>query len=220
MASAMSPAIAMTIATMVVTVTIVVAVVSIMALMTIPAVIPITSVVTRRWWRTMELWRRIAQEIHVLAAGAVPGAMLAPVLVVSWWNVHVDRRRGHHHTRRRNDHGLLVDQRRWRRTADIDAAIDARSDLTTHRATDLHLRAGGHTESDQQQAHEACAYLFANGLARGYVIRHGSLVVLLHETSRCSSGRAVIVIACNACRLPIHYPCCAKALYGKHQSQP
>ena len=221
-ASAMSASIAVTVATVVVAVTIVVAVMSVVAIMAVPAIVTITAILVTmwRWWRTMELWRRIAQEIHVLATGTVASAMLAPVLGVSWRNVHVDRRRRHHHARRRNDHGLLVDQRRWRRTADVHAAVDARGDLAAHRAADGNLRAGCHAECREQQAHEACAYLSAKRLARGYVIRHGSLVVLLHETSRCSSGRAVIVIACNACRLSVHYPCCAKALYGKHPLQP
>src|SRR5258708_38249752 len=77
----------------------------------------------------MPVRRRVAQEVHRAAAGAVAGAVLAPVLGVARGHPHVDRRRSH--GGRRNDDGALVQQRWRRRVADVHGAVDARSEEHT-----------------------------------------------------------------------------------------
>lgn len=97
----------------------------------------------------MPVRRRVAQEVHRAAAGAVAGAMLAPVLGVARGHPHVDRRRGH--GGRRNDHGALVQQRWRRRVADVHGAVDARCQLARDRAADVGLRLGRKGRAGQRK---------------------------------------------------------------------
>lgn len=97
----------------------------------------------------MPVRRRVAQEVHRAAAGAVAGAVLAPVLGVARGHPHVDRRRGH--GGRRNDHGALVQQRWRRRVADVHGAVDARCQLARDRAADVGLRLGRKGRAGQRK---------------------------------------------------------------------
>src|SRR5258705_7437160 len=83
------------------------------------------------------------------AAGAVAGAVLAPVLGVARGHPHVDRRRSH--GGRRNDDGALVQQRWRRRVADVHGAVDARCQLARDRAADVGLRLGRKGRAGQRK---------------------------------------------------------------------
>ena len=96
---------------------------------TIATVIPVTP------------WR-ILQKIHRLATGRVARAVPGPVLRVAWRYVHVDGRSRHVHSRRSDHHWLLIQQHGRRPATDVHPAIDARSDLPTHRRIHVALRMG------------------------------------------------------------------------------
>ncbi|GGH54378.1 hypothetical protein GCM10010975_10870 [Comamonas phosphati] len=98
--------------------------------------------------------RRVAQKINRLAAGVVAPAIAAPVARVLGRHPHIDGLLGHHHGRRGNQHGLLVQQRR-RRIAYVHAPIDAWSQLPGNRAADIGLglcQAGGARQSDGRRS--------------------------------------------------------------------
>lgn len=62
-------------------------------------------------------------KIHRLSASVVSAAMLIPLLLVSWWNIQINRLAYHSDRLLDDDHRLLIhDDGRWS-VADIDSPV-------------------------------------------------------------------------------------------------
>lgn len=65
----------------------------------------------------------LLNKIHRLSAGVIAAAMLIPLLLVSWWNIQINRLAHHGHRLLDDDHWLLIDDDgRWSVT-DVDSSV-------------------------------------------------------------------------------------------------
>ena len=125
------------------------AVMTIMVVIAIPVAWPFIAI-THGWGRSSTPLRRCAaQEVHRLAASMVLATVAAPVARMPRWHPHIDGLHLRHH--RAAPHGLRVQHLRRSRIADVDLAIDARSELAGDGATDIGLSLGEARSAGQSQ---------------------------------------------------------------------